>query len=46
MGKVEGLIRRFCPFVQVQKYVDNARAQGVSEESLVLTLDSLGVFNA
>jgi tetratricopeptide (TPR) repeat protein len=29
---------------KVDKYVDNARAQGVSEESLTMTLDSLGVF--
>jgi hypothetical protein len=31
--------------VKVQQYVDNARSQGVSEESLVMTLDELGAFN-
>lgn len=31
---------------KVQQYVDNSRAQGVSEESLVITLDSLGVFSS
>lgn len=30
---------------QVQKYVENARSQGVSEEALVCTLDELGAFN-
>lgn len=29
---------------KVQRYVANAREQGVSEESLVITLDALGVF--
>jgi hypothetical protein len=29
---------------KVQRYVSKARAQGVSEESLVITLDTLGVF--
>ncbi len=29
---------------KVQRYVENARDQGISEESLVITLDSLGVF--
>jgi len=31
---------------KVQQYVENARSHGVSEESLVITLDGLGVFNA
>jgi len=31
---------------KVQQYVDNARGHGVSEESLVITLDSLGVFSS
>lgn len=31
---------------KVEQYVQNARNQGVSEESLVITLDSLGVFSS
>jgi hypothetical protein len=39
------LEREMDLLLKVQQYVENARSQGVSEESIVITLDELGAFN-